>query len=69
MTHTVESIQTWIDNYTFTTNAKASKDIMEHIVRELPDHSYKFGPGDPGNYVLEINGADISETFIIKTAK
>jgi hypothetical protein len=65
MTHTVESIQNWIDNYNFTTNANASKDIMEHIVRELPSHSYKFGPVKSGNYVLEINGDIINETFTI----
>jgi len=67
MTHTVESIQDWVDSYNFTTNANASKDILEYVVRKLPEHSYEFGPGETGYYQITISGPDINKTFSIKT--
>lgn len=67
MAHTIESIENWINNYTFVSNSVTSKDIMKDIIRELPEHSYKFGPGESENYILEISGPVVNETFIIKT--
>lgn len=66
MAHTVDSIQTWIDNYTFIDNATASNDILEEIVRDLAGHGYVFGPTEEGGYYLTISGPDVNQTFIVK---
>jgi hypothetical protein len=66
MTHTVESIQTWIDGYTFVDNKTASSDILENIVHSLPGHGYVFGPTEAGGYTLQISGDIINKTFVVK---
>lgn len=66
MTHTVESIHDWIDNYNFTTSTIASKDIMQQIVRELPNHGYAFGPTENSGYYLNITGPTVNHNFIVK---
>jgi hypothetical protein len=70
MTHTVESIQSWIDSYTFVDNPTASKDILENIVRSLPGHGYLFGPTESGGYTLKINGdVIVNKTFVLQADK
>jgi len=66
MTHTADSIQTWVDNYTFVDNATTSSDIIENIVNDLPGHGYTFGPTEAGGYTLNITGPDINQTFVVK---
>jgi hypothetical protein len=64
--HTAQTIKQWADTYTFVNNATASKDILSEIVRNLPDHSYTFGPTEAGGYQLQISGPAINQTFVVK---
>lgn len=66
MAHTADSIQAWIDGYTFIDNAKASKDILQQIIKNLDGHSYTFGPTEAGGYTLKVSGPIVDQTFIIK---
>lgn len=60
-------IQAWIDSYTFVDNGTASKDILYHIVRNLPNHQFKYGPGNTSGYVLEITGPIITANFVVSS--
>lgn len=66
MAHTADSIQTWIDSYTFVDNSTTSKDIMQHIVRDLENHGYRFGPTENGGYTLNITGPVVNQNFVVK---
>ena len=57
-------VQAWIDNYTFVDNGTASKDILYHIVRNLIDHQFKYGPSN-NSYVLEISGPVVTANFVV----
>jgi hypothetical protein len=63
---TNEQLQNWVDNYNFTTNSQASKEIIQVIVKSLPGHGFKFGPTDNNGYTLTISGPDINKTFVLK---
>ncbi len=67
MAHTADSIQDWISSYTFVDNLTASKDIMQHIVRDLENHGYKFGPTENGGYILNITGPVVNQNFVVKS--
>ena len=58
-------VQAWIDSYAFVDNGTASKDILYHIVRNLPNHQFKYGPDGNSNYVLEIVGPVITADFVV----
>ena len=66
MAHTADSIQSWIDSYTFVDNATASQDIIQNIIRELEGHGYVFGPTSENGYTLTISGDLVNETFVVK---
>ncbi len=61
-------IQSWIDSYTFVDNSTASRDVLYHIVRNLPDHQFKYGPNQTGGYVLEIAGPTVTANFVLRSA-
>ncbi len=67
--HTIETIQEWIDGYTFVNNAQTSLDILQQVLGNLPDHGFTYGPTEAGGYELAITGTDINNTFIIKSAE
>ena len=66
MAHTVESIQTWIDDYYFVSNKSASQHILTNIVRNMDNHSFVYGPTDNNGYTLSITGPSITHDFIVK---
>ena len=67
--HTVESIQEWIDGYTFTTNGQASSDILKKVLSNIGNgHRVEYGPQDDGSYTLTLDGPKISHTFVLKAA-
>lgn len=66
MAHTRDSIQAWIDNYTFVDNPTASSDILHMVLAELPDHRYTYGPFGNTGYKLKVSGPVVNETFIVR---
>jgi len=65
--HTAETIQEWIDGYTFVDNQTTSQDILKQVLGNLPDHGFRYGPTESGGYELAINGDSINDTFTVKS--
>lgn len=65
--HTVETIQEWIDGYTFVDNQQASQDILKQVLGNLPGHGFTYGPTASGGYELVVTGDDINDTFTVKS--
>ncbi len=64
--HTAETIQEWIDGYTFVDNQTTSQDILKQVLGDLPGHGFTYGPTESGGYELTINGDSINDTFTVR---
>lgn len=64
--HTTETIQAWANNYRVVTHKTASQDILRHIVMNLDNHSFSYGPTDKGGYTLTVSGPYVNNVYVLK---